>query len=116
VVFDGPDAAKINCANMGAQLITEIDSKKQPNFTQGFGSNCNKTGPGSFELSWPIPDNQATGEYELKGISANVMVGKGSQVTFSYSAPDVPALKFKIDNPNGVTKPTIKSVTALPKA
>jgi hypothetical protein len=114
VTFDGPDASKIVAGNSYAELKTPVEPT-QSGFQVGFGSNSQKTGPNTFELSYKVPDNQASGDYELLRITATAEIGHDSRVNFDYIPPDIPVLKFKIENPNTVKKPRIKNVTVLPK-
>lgn len=115
VTFDGPDAAKVQCGNVNINLTTEPNAN-QPSFNRGFGAaNCKQIEPGTLELDCTIPDTTASGDYELQAVNISVPVGTTNQsVGFSYRAPDVPALKFKIDNPNTLTQPKLKSVKVLP--
>lgn len=114
VVFEGPDADKIVTANTYSELKSLV-KPEQAGFQPGFGSNSNKTAPNTFELSFKVPDNQATGDYVLTQISANLQIGD-SRVGVVYGPMDFPALKFRIENPNTIKKPAIKNVTVLPKS
>jgi hypothetical protein len=115
ITFDGPDAGKIICANLSAQLTSTPDPN-QPNFSSSFGaSECKLTAPNTVEISCKIAGNILSGEYELKSITATVKPGQEGNVNFNYAPPEFSALKFKITNSATIKKPGIKSVTVLPR-
>jgi hypothetical protein len=112
--FDGPDAARVVCGSANINLRT-VSNPNQSNFDTGIGSTCKQVEPGVLELDCKIPDTIASGDYELQAIGVAVSVGTNNQsIGFSYRTPDVPALTFKIENPNTAKKPNLKSVTVLP--
>lgn len=112
--FDGPDAAKVVCGSVNINLKGE-PGEDQSDFNRGFGANtCKQIEPGVLELDCVIPDTVASGDYELQAVNIGVSVGTDQAIGFTYRAPDVPPLMFKIDNPNTAKKPNLKSVTVLP--
>jgi hypothetical protein len=115
VTFDGPDAGKVVCAFLNAQLTSAPDPN-QPNFSSSFGaSECKLTAPNTAEISCKISDTILSGEYQLTSITATVKPGKEGNINYGYAPSEFPALKFKITNSITIKKPGIKSVTVLPK-
>jgi hypothetical protein len=116
ITFDGPDADKIRYANMSVSLTSKQDPD-QSNFENSFRGNSKLTGPKTFEVYYTVSDTLADGEYKLSMLTAILVIGQTSgQVAFNYGPSDFPSITFKIDNPTKVKKPTIKSVTELPKS
>lgn len=111
VTFDGPDAGKVTSATMN--WYTDTIPANQPGFNQSmYSGQSQKTAPNTFEISFTIPDNQASGEYTLTQIRA---IANNGTITINYNSPaDFPARKVKIDNPNTFVKPSIKDVKELP--
>jgi len=115
VTFDGPDADKIIQVRGYMKTDSPAKPKEQPNFNQDENTSSGKRlGPDSFEIDFPIDTNQASGDYRLVEVSATLQVhGQG---TVAYSYPQPATLVFKIDNPNTVVQPQLKSITPLPKS
>jgi hypothetical protein len=113
VAFDGPDAAKITRVVMNA--TAGEPAKNQSGFTNNvFPGESRPNGPNAFIVSFKIPANQASGEYQLGEIRA--ITDSNAPVTLSYTAvADFPATKFKIENRNHIVKPTIKDVHLVSK-
>jgi hypothetical protein len=109
VTFDGPDAGHITAA------MINLGTPKAPSNQSGFSTEIfpgvsKQTGPNTFEVSYTIPETQASGEYPLSQIRA-LFGPSGAQITLFYNSPtDFPSKTFKIDNPKSIVKPTIKSV------
>ncbi len=111
VTFDGPDAGKITGAAMN--WYTQTNPANQPGFAQSiFSGQSQKTAPNTFEVSFTVPDNQASGVYTLNQIRA--ITGNGSIIIYYNSPADFPARTVKIDNSNTLVKPSIKDVKELP--
>jgi hypothetical protein len=73
-------------------------------------SEFKKTASDSFEISYTIPTNQATGEYRLGSIST--LIDAEAPIRFSYGSPDsFPVRTFKIENAKTIVKPTIATVS-----
>ena len=112
--FDGPDASRITCGGANVNLKTAA-SPDQSAFNTGLAATCKQLEPGVLELDCKISDVIASGDYELQAINIDVSVGtNGQAVGFVYRSSEVPALTFKIENPNTAKKPNLKSVTVLP--
>lgn len=113
VAFEGPDADKISLAKMNLSIASRLPS--QPGFkTDIFPGESKRTGPNTFEVSYRIPDDQASGDYPLSQI--RVVIDQSAPIELSYDSPaDFPVRMFKIDNSKHIIKPTIKGVTELPK-
>jgi hypothetical protein len=108
VTFEGVDASKIT----GVQMLWDTPKapEDQPSFaTQIFPGNSNKVGD-SFEVSFEVPENQASGEYTLTQIRA---VFGSPSVTLLYSAPDIPLRKLTIHNTEKLEKPKVKDVKVV---
>jgi hypothetical protein len=110
VTFGGPDAGRITSAVIN--LTTPSVSSSQPGFKADiYPGESKQTGPNTFEVSYKIPEIQASGEYQLDQIRAVVTVGRDAPITLFYNPPaDFPRKTFKIENPNTLVKPTIKDV------
>lgn len=116
ITFDGPDAPKISAVQIVCD--TPKSPEKQPNFsTQVFPGVSKQSGVNTFEISYLIPDTQASGEYTLDQIRAIATIGSGpsqSSVQLLYLATEFPARKFTINNSQTLEKPKIKDVKELP--
>jgi len=112
IKFDGPDAGKIKSAVINLHL--PAISESQPGFSaEIYGGESNPVGPNTFEVSFKIPETQASGDYQINQIRAIVNVSGSETVTLFYNSPtDFPAGKtFTVENPNSIVKPEIKSIT-----
>ena len=111
VTFEGHDVAHIS--NVSAYASTPQVPDSQPGFQRDFGFNVSKQiGPNTFEFSYVIPHNQASGDYQLGSITATV--GTQETIPITYHSPsEFPARKFTITNPKTLEKPTIKDVKEL---
>lgn len=117
ITFDGPDAPKISSVVIVCDTPKSPDS--QPNFsTQIYPGTSKQIGANTFEISYLIPDTQASGDYTLNQIRGVATVGSGptqSNVTLFYQSPaDFPGRKFAIDNSQILQKPKIKDAKILP--
>lgn len=112
VTFEGPDAGKISAVMMSLSIPSP--SLSQPGFkTDIFPGDSKQTGPNTFEVSYKIPENQASGDYPLGQLRA--VIDRDAPITLFYNAPtDFPVRNFKIDNHKTMVKPTIKDVKELP--
>ncbi|MGD1073518.1 MAG: hypothetical protein ABSB15_25685 [Bryobacteraceae bacterium] len=110
VTFAGSDAMKISRVWMNLSLTTPIQIG-QAGFLDSIGSGeSKKTAPDTFEVSYTIPTNQASGEYRLEQI--NTIIDQDAPIRFSYGSPDsFPVRTFKIENSKTIVKPTIASVS-----
>jgi hypothetical protein len=108
ISFDGPDADKITGADFNFGLPGG-SAPSQPGFSNAMFSNESKptTAPHTFEITFNIPDIQASGEYHLSQIRATF---NSPSVTLLYSGDELPARVVKIDNPKTLTKPKLKDV------
>jgi hypothetical protein len=107
VTFEGKDADKITAVSM--YLVNSNPPTDQRGFQHDARSGDSKpTGPNTFELSYPIPDNIATGDYKLTDITASFY--KPAQVNLSYDVSEFPAKTFTIKNSKTLVKPKIKDV------
>lgn len=112
VTFEGPDAGRIKQVQM--YLSTKDADPSQPGFLADIGGGTSERvgNTNTFEVSWPVKENQASGDYSLYQL--NVMLGEGNQFTIVYRSPaDFPVRMFKINNPGTLVKPTIKDVKEL---
>jgi hypothetical protein len=109
VTFDGPDSGKIDV--VAIDFVVHKTSDDQQGFvTEMFPGNSEKTGPGAFVVSYKIPENQASGDYNLGQIRATF--DRDAPVTKFYQSPDeFPGQTIRIENSRTVVKPKIKSVT-----
>jgi hypothetical protein len=107
--FAGPDAAKISSVQM--YLSIPQAPTGQAGFMIDIGAGESKrTGPDTFEVSYTIPTNQASGEYRLNQMT--VIIDQQAPVRYTYHSPDdFPVKTFKIENPKTLAKPTISSVS-----
>jgi len=114
VKFDGPDASKISSVNFYAKT-DKPTNPNQPNFAQDFGTNqcggSTRKDDHTWEASCVVRGNQASGEYQIIEISAQLTLSPNGVVGFSYPKGDFPPITFKIENSNTAAKPGIKSVT-----
>jgi hypothetical protein len=111
VTFEGPDAGKIAQATMN--WSTPSLAANQPAFSQSmYSSESRQTAPNTFEVSFKIPETQATGEYALDQLRGSTSAPVS--VVFFYGPADFPVRKAKVENSNALTKPTIKDVKELP--
>lgn len=107
VTFDGPYVVKIKGVQVVASIPTAPDS--QPGFkTEMFFTESKPTGPNTFDVSYRVPDNQASGDYPLKQIRASVT--DSSLTLFYESEQDFTARILKIENVQSFVKPKIKDV------
>jgi len=114
VTFAGVDAGKIG--RVGMNLTIPQTPPSQPGFaTQTAWGQSKQIGPNTFEVSYKIPETQASGDYSLGQINATVDPDSPYPITISYTSPaDFSDKKFRIDNPQSIVKPTIKDVKELP--
>jgi len=110
VSFEGPDAGKINGGRMYWEAPKNPDPK-QSTFSTNITSTISSRKDGNvLEISFVIPQSQASGEYKLGEIDLYISFANGS-IPFIYSAGEFPAKTIRIENTLGVTKPKIKDVT-----
>lgn len=108
VTFEGPDAGNISAAQ--ANLTVPEIQKGQEGFKgEMFPGNCTPAGPNTFMVSFPIPENQASGEYKLEQLRATTAI-KGTPITLIYYSVEFPAKTYRIENPNHIVKPKITDV------
>jgi hypothetical protein len=113
VTFEGPDAGRIKQVQM--HLVNTKSDPSQPGYSYQIngGSSERKGNTNTFEVSWEIHPNQASGDYSLNQL--NVAFDQDNQISISYVSPaDFPERIFKIDNHASLVKPTIKDVKQLP--
>jgi hypothetical protein len=110
ITFAGSDAAKISRVTMSMSSSAPVQPG-QVGFMKSFGSGAfKKTTPDTFEISYTIPTNQASGEYRL--IEIDTTIDQEAPINFSYGSPDsFPVRTFKIENPKTIVKPTITAVS-----
>lgn len=108
VTFEGKDADKIVSAAMNMTIPEQ--PKDQAGFQNSFYSPASKNvGPNKFEISFTIPDLQASGDYKLDQIRA--FAGPGSSIVLYYNPPvDFTTKIFRIENSAKFDKPKIKDV------
>lgn len=108
ISFDGPDADKVTAADFNFGLPGG-STPSQPGFSAAMFSNNSKpaAAPHTFEVTFDIPDNQASGEYHLSQIRAAF---NSPSVALTYSGDELPARVAKIENPRTLTKPKLKDV------
>jgi hypothetical protein len=109
VTFEGPDAGRITQVQM--VLATPKPDASQPGFSASIngGSSERKGNTNTFEVSWEIQPNQASGDYTLNQL--NVYFDKGNQISLTYLSPaDFPTRVFRIGNSGALIKPKIKDV------
>lgn len=107
VTFDGPNIVKVKGVQVVAKIPTAPDS--QPGFkTEMFFTESKPTGPNTFDVSYRVPDNQASGDYPVEQIRASV--SDSSLTLFYESQKDFPARILKIENVQSFVKPKIKDV------
>ena len=111
VKFEGHDAGQISNVSAYASIPKVPDS--QPGFQRDFGFNESKQiGPNTFEFSYTIPNNQASGDYQLGSITA--ILGTKDTIPLVYHSPgEFLARGFTINNPKIVEKPKIKEAKEL---
>jgi hypothetical protein len=112
IAFDGPDTAAITTVQIGLYLTTgEVTTVGQRGFeAQLFGGISKPTSVReTFEVSFQIPPNAATGDYFLK-----IQAVANHRMIYYQSPGDFPQKIFHIDNPEHFPEPTIKSITELP--
>jgi hypothetical protein len=108
VTFEGKDASRITYVSMS--IRTGGDLPTQPNFATDLGtSDFKSVGPNTFEATFVVPDNQASGDYQLVEIQARI----DQLVTLHYSQTEYPERHFKIENSKTIEKPKIKSLSGL---
>jgi hypothetical protein len=108
VTFDGPDAGKISLAQISLS-VPKLSQGQEGFKTDIFPGESKQAGQNTFEVSYKIPENQASGEYQLGQIRATI--SQEAPITFFYNAPaDFQPKTFTIDNPKTVIKPAIKDV------
>lgn len=113
VTFEGPDAERINLVYMNLSIPQTSVLASQPGFKYDiFPGESKPTGPKTFEVSYKVPDNQASGDYPLGEIRA--VINREAPIELRYSPEEFPRRTFKIDNPNTLVKPKIKDVKELP--
>jgi hypothetical protein len=107
VTFEGADASKINSVQMVWDTPKAPDN--QPNFPIQIYPGTSKKIPGSntFEVSYEVPKNQASGDYTLSQIRGVV---DSPSVTLFYSRPEIPERKLTIKNTETLEKPKVKDV------
>jgi len=106
VTFEGPNIADLRWVSIqlyGQQLV----AKDQPGFeNQLSGGDSKRISENTFETSFKIPQNAATGDYKL--VLAATVPGR----SLRYESPkDFKEEIFHIDNPSHFESPKIKSVT-----
>ena len=107
ITFDGPNIVKIKGVQVVAKIPTAPDS--QPGFkAEMFFTESKPIGPNTFDVSYRVPDNQASGDYSLKQIRASLT--DSSLTLFYESEQDFTAMILKIENVQSFVKPKIKDV------
>jgi hypothetical protein len=110
VTFEGPDAGKISTAQINLHVPSPLPN--QLGFkTEIFPGESKSTGPNTFEISYKIPEDQASGDYALGEIRA--ILYPESPITLTYTPAEFTAKTFKIVNPKTLVKPKIKDVKVL---
>jgi hypothetical protein len=110
VTFKGPDVEKITGLRASVQLIGDARENQAGFETQLYPGESVKSGPDTFLVSFKIPNNQASGEYEIKSLRADAKV-QDAPVSLLYAAADLPVKKtYRIENPNSIARPTIIEV------
>ncbi|SRR6266404_676005 len=112
VTFAGPDADKI----VGAAFRMTIPSP--PSSQVGFMADIYTADakpigpPHTFEISYTIPETQASGEYPLNEIRAVVQIASASAqfVIYFYAPAEFQSKTFKVENSRTFVKPTVKDV------
>jgi len=113
VTFEGPDVGKIK--GIGMDLSIPNGPASQPGFGTSIYSGDSKPAgsKNTFEVSYKIPDTQASGDYKLTQLRAEMSTGTGSVTVYYASPSDFSVRTFTIDNQNTLVKPTIKDVKDL---
>lgn len=109
ISFDGPTAAKVSCATFNFSMQSAV-SPSQIEFSNAmYGDECRRTeAPNTFEVGFLIPNNQASGEYQLSQIGA---VDDEDRISVSYTESELPAKAVRVENPRTLAaKPNLKGV------
>ena len=108
VKFDGPDSDKIKSVSLSLGL-KEGARNDQVGFNEGFGAEGNPVPPHTYRFEARVPENIASGVYELNSVSVRTDAGN-----FTYRTPqDFQPLTYKIENPKTFTPPKV-TVKPLP--
>jgi sporulation-control protein spo0M len=108
VTFEGGDTDKITAVSM--YLVNSKPPVDQPGFQSDVRSRDSKQiSPNTFEISYTIPENIASGEYHLNDITASFFKA-ADRVNLSYGPSEFPAKAFTIKNSKTLVKPKIKDV------
>jgi hypothetical protein len=112
VTFEGIDVSKITAVRWIANISTPA-LPSQPKFSTQMNAGASKPGstPNTFDVSFTVQTNQASGDYDLNDIRATVA---NPSVDLMYAPPEFPQRMLRIDNSQTLTKPTIKDVKVLP--
>jgi hypothetical protein len=114
ITFDGPDAEKIT--SVIVNFLIPAAPKDQAGYVTEMSSNpsqSKKISPNTFQVSFPVLDVQASGEYHLNYILAYANVGS-SPIAIRYNVPEAPDTTIKIANSGTFAKPSVKDVKVLP--
>ena len=107
VTFEGSEADRLT----GAQVYFELSGERQSDQLQYSGElNINQSkqvSPGVFVVSGNIPENAATGSYQLNQVRGIV---NGGSIIYSK---ELPTLTVTVKN--SLVLPKLKSVTLNPK-
>lgn len=113
VTFEGPDADKIEKADM--VMRTPRVETNQAGFSPDLATrDYKKVRPNTdtLELSFRIPDNQASGDYKLDVIRG--ITSGNNELVIQYNSPsDFSSPVFSIESPRRFIKPTIKGVNEV---
>jgi hypothetical protein len=107
--FEGVGADQVSSGNFCFGLQGTV-SPSQPSFNNQMCSNGNDSRlipPHTVEMTFTIPKNQATGEYRLNQMSADV---RSLNISFNYGKDEVPNRMVTIKNTATATKPKLKDV------
>jgi hypothetical protein len=113
VTLNGVDASKVKA--VAANLSIPGVSKDQAGFAISlFTQESKQVGPNTFEVTFRIPSNLASGQYRLDQIRA--LTGEAPQLTVFYGSPDdFPNVTFRIENPERFIRPGITNIKELSK-
>lgn len=115
VTFTGEGAEKVTEVRVIGNTSKPTNPEHQPNFSTNLDtSSGKKVDKNRFEIDIPITDITASGDYQITEIRAEIKVGENSTVWIFYQSSEFSPIKFKVENPNTVTKPKI-SVSEGPK-
>ncbi|MGB6721634.1 MAG: hypothetical protein WBE72_12620 [Terracidiphilus sp.] len=111
VKVEGADASQIFQVRIIAHLKTNFKEGQRDFLNAIDVSSAKQIGPNTFEVDYPVLDNQADGDYLLDSIQ--VTADHNANIVFGYSAGDFDPLTLHVRNTKTIQKPHV-SVSVLP--